>query len=66
MNIQNKEYLNHQDAAEYLNLKPATLYRYIVEGRVKRYKIEGGALNLYKKTDLDMMIKPVEKGEHHD
>jgi excisionase family DNA binding protein len=61
MNILNKEFLNHQEAANYLNLKPATLYRYVVKGKVQLYKIDGGALNLYKKTDLDMMIQPVIK-----
>jgi hypothetical protein len=62
MNIQSKEFLNHQDAADYLHLKPATLYRYVVKGKVKLYKVDGGALNLYKKSDLDLMIKPVKGG----
>jgi len=50
-------WLTSAEAAAYLRIAPRTLRRWVQLGRVKRYKPEGIQAPLFKREDLDAVMK---------
>jgi excisionase family DNA binding protein len=50
-------WLTSAEAAAYLRIAPRTLRRWVQLGRVKQYKPEGVQAPLFKREDLDAVMK---------
>ncbi len=56
-----KGYMSIKDAAEYLGVCAETLRRWDNDGKLKAYRQPFSNYRLYKKTDLDKVLKSVKK-----
>jgi excisionase family DNA binding protein len=52
------EYLTHKEAAFLLRISPKTLYNKVVAGDVPVHKRKGFRRNLYRKAELDALVRP--------
>ena len=53
------EYLTIKDAAEYLGVSPNTLRNWGREGKMNERRNPINGYRLYKKTDLDRLLKKI-------
>lgn len=54
-------YLRIKEAAEYLGVSPNTLRNWGRDGRIQEHRHPVNNYRLYKKTDLDQLLKKTEK-----
>ncbi len=55
------DYLKVLDAAKYLNVTAQTLRNWDKQGKLKPHRHPMNNYRLYKKTDLDKILKKIEK-----
>jgi excisionase family DNA binding protein len=56
-----KDYLKIKEAAEYLNVTAQTLRNWDNDGKLKPYRNPMNKYRLYKKADLDKILKGIKK-----
>ena len=56
-----KDYLQIKEAAEYLNVTTKTMRNWDEAGKLKPYRNPMNKYRLYKKADLDKLLKKIRK-----
>ncbi len=56
-----KDYFKIQEAARYLNVTAQTLRNWDMTGKLKPYRNPMNQYRLYKKSDLDKILKGIKK-----
>mgnify|MGYP001562829949 FL=1 len=59
--IKVKDYLRVKDAADYLGVSPNTLRNWSRDGRIPVYRNPMNAYRLYKKTDLERLLRTINR-----
>ena len=60
------DYVGAEEAAEILGVKPATLYAYVSRGLVRSYRRGDRRARLYRRSDLEEMVRVRPSDERAD